>query len=81
MGDMASCPPACAYGGGVHLRDFAPEQNSYEETSQRWRTVGNTVFDLTGPRIDSKAFRADSGIYYVSRVVSHQNTAVVIYVK
>ena len=24
----------------------------YEEISQRWRAVGNTVFDLTGPRFE-----------------------------
>ena len=24
----------------------------FEEMSQRWRAVGNTVFDLTGPRFE-----------------------------
>ena len=33
--------------GGVHLRGLAPEQHSSEETSQRWRDVGDTVSDLT----------------------------------
>ena len=28
---------------GAHLRDLAPGQHSSEETSQRWRVVGDTV--------------------------------------
>ena len=35
--------------GGVHLRGLAPGQHSFEETSQRWRVVGDTASDLTGP--------------------------------
>ena len=35
--------------GGIHLRDLTPGQHSSEETSQRWRAVGDTVSDLTGP--------------------------------
>ena len=36
----------------VHLRVIAPEGNtaSFEEMLQRWRAVGNTVSDVTGPR-------------------------------
>ena len=29
--------------GDAHLRCLAPGQHSYEETSQRWRVVGDTV--------------------------------------
>ena len=29
--------------GGAHLRGLAPGLHSSEETSQRWRAVGNTV--------------------------------------
>ena len=28
--------------GGIHLRGLAPEQHSSEETSQRWRAVGDS---------------------------------------
>ena len=28
--------------GGAHLRGVAHEQHSYEETSRRWRAVGDT---------------------------------------
>ena len=36
---------------GVHLRGLAPGQNSFEETSQMWRTIGDCVrFDRTGNR-------------------------------
>ena len=28
---------------GVHLRGVAPGLHSFEETSQRWRAVGDTV--------------------------------------
>ena len=31
---------------------------SFEEISQRWRAVGNTVFDLIGPRFESQASRS-----------------------
>ena len=34
--------------GGVHFRGLAPGQHSSEETSQRWRAIGDTVTDLTG---------------------------------
>ena len=39
--------------GGAHLRDLAPEQHSYEGTSQRWRVFGDAASALrefkTGP--------------------------------
>ena len=31
---------------------------SFEEMSQRWRVVGNTVSDLTGPRFESQTSRS-----------------------
>ena len=30
----------------------------FEEMSQRWRAVGNTVFDLTGPRYEPQTSRS-----------------------
>ena len=42
----------------IHHRDLALErQHSSKETSQRWRTVGDTVSDLTGSRIEPLTFR------------------------
>ena len=35
--------------GGAHLRSLAPGQHSSEETSHRWRAVGNSVCKLTCP--------------------------------
>ena len=37
--------------GEAHLRDLTPGQRSSEETSQRWRAVGDIVSGLTGPEI------------------------------
>ena len=49
-----------------HIRDLAPVRHSSEETSQRWRAVGDTVFDLTGSEIEPQTSRADSDVltYY-----------------
>ena len=48
------------------LRDpslhLAPGQHSSEETSQQWRVVGSTVFDLTDPGIVPKTSRIDSDV-------------------
>ena len=41
--------------GGDHLR-LASGQHSSEETSQRWRVVGDTVYDLTGPGLEPRTF-------------------------
>ena len=49
--------------GGVHLRGLAPEQHSCEETSQRWRTVGDTVSKLTDQGIKPKTFRANRDVF------------------
>ena len=40
--------------GRRHHRGLAPWQHSSKETSQRWRAVGDTVTDLTGPVIELK---------------------------
>ena len=45
---------------GAHLRCFALEQHSSEETSKRWQAVGDTVSDLTEPGIESQTSRTDS---------------------
>ena len=57
--------------GGAHLRGLAPEQRSTEETSQRRRVVGETLFDLTGLRIEPMISCADSDDvnFYVNRPV------------
>ena len=46
--------------GGAHLRVIAPASNTapFEEMSQRWRAVGNTVSDLTGPRFERQTSRS-----------------------
>ena len=44
---------------GAHLRGLAPGQHSSEESSQRWRVVGDTV-DLTGPGTEPQTSRTDS---------------------
>ena len=42
--------------GGIHLRGFAPRLHCSEKTSQRWRIVGDTVSDMTGPWIELQTF-------------------------
>ena len=46
--------------GLTRLRIIAPEGNTapFEEMSQRWRAVGNTVSDLIGPRFESQTSRS-----------------------
>ena len=46
----------------AHLRGLAPEQHSSEKNSQRWRDVGDALFDLTGPGIESQISRTDSDV-------------------
>ena len=48
--------------GGIHLRGLAPGQHSSEETSQRWRVIGNAVSDLTSPVIDPQISRTDTTV-------------------
>ena len=49
--------------GGPHLRGLGLGQHSSEETSQRWLAVGNSVSDLTGPKIEPQTFRTDSKVF------------------
>ena len=40
---------------GAHIRILRPGKTApFQEMLQRWRVVGNTVFDLTGPRFESR---------------------------
>ena len=50
--------------GGVHLCDLAPGRRSFEDTSLRWRAVGDSVPDLTGLGIEPKTSCTDSGVKY-----------------
>ena len=45
---------------GARHRGLAPEQHSYEETSQRWPVVCNTVSGLTNPEIEPQTSHTDS---------------------
>ena len=45
---------------GDHLCGLAPGQHSSEQTSQRWRVVGDNCADLTGPGIEPQTYRTDS---------------------
>ena len=47
----------------IHLCGLAPGQHSFEETSQRWRAVGDTVPDLTGLRIEILTSRTEKDIF------------------
>ena len=46
--------------GKAYLRGLALGQRSSEETSQRWRAVGDTVSDLACPGIEPVTSRTDS---------------------
>ena len=46
--------------GGDYLRDLASRQCSFEETSQRWRAIGDSVSDLISPGIEPYTSRTDS---------------------
>ena len=39
----------CKKGKNSDIHGSAPGQRSFKETSQRWRAVGDIVFDLIGP--------------------------------
>ena len=49
--------------GGAHLRALAPGLRNSEETSQRWRVVGDSVSDLTGPGFAPQTSRTDSDVW------------------
>ena len=47
---------------GAHLHGLAAGQHSSEETSQRWRVVGDAVSNLTGPEIETQTCHTDSDV-------------------
>ena len=51
--DTRVITPKRVTSGGAHLRFLAPGQRRSEQKSHQWRAVGDTVFDLTGPAIES----------------------------
>ena len=56
-------PKRVPSGGTQRLRGLAPGQYRSEETSQRWRAVGDTVFDFTGPVVEPQISRTDSDVF------------------
>ena len=55
--------PNSVTSGEAHLYSLAPGQHSYKETlHKRWRAIGDTVFDFTGPGIEPQAFRTDNKV-------------------
>ena len=48
--------------GEIRLRSLASGQHSPQETSQRWRLVGDTVSNLAGSRIEPQTSRVYSGV-------------------
>ena len=48
---------------GAHLHSLAPGQHSSEKTSQRWRAVADTAFDLTGPGIELYTSSTDNNVF------------------
>ena len=47
---------------GANFRGLAPGQHSSEETSQRWRAVDDTVFNLTDLGIEPHTSRIDGNV-------------------
>ena len=56
--------PKCLTSGGAHLRGLAPGQHSSEKRCSGGESLasGDTVFDLTGQRIEPKISRIDSNV-------------------
>ena len=48
--------------GGAHLRGLSPGQRNFDQTSQRWRAVGDNASDLTDPEIEPMTSRANSDV-------------------
>ena len=48
--------------GGDHLRNLVPGHHDSEETSQRWRFVGDSAFGLTYPVFEPQIYRTDSNV-------------------
>ena len=55
--------PMCVTRGEAHLLDLETGQHSSEETTQRWRAVGDTVPNMTGPAIKLRTSRTDSHVF------------------
>ena len=53
---------------GAHLRGLAPGQHSSEETSQRWRVVGDIVSGLIGLGIESRTSRTDKALSSITEL-------------
>ena len=49
-------------GPSSRLSARAGGQHDSEETSHRWRAIGDTVFNLTGPGIEPLTFPTDSNV-------------------
>ena len=52
------------------LRWLGPGHHSSEETSQRWRVVGNSASDLTGPRVEPQTYRVESDVVIVTPIAT-----------
>ena len=48
--------------GGAHLRGLAPGHHSFEEMSQQWPAIDDTVSDLTEQGIEPQTSRTDSNV-------------------
>ena len=55
LGYIRGIAPKRVTSGRVHLRGLALGQHSIEETSQRWRGVGDPVCDFTVPEIEPRS--------------------------
>ena len=51
----------------AHFRGLAPGQRSSAKTSQRWQVVGDTVSDLTCPRIEPETSRSDIDVFTTAK--------------
>ena len=56
--------------GRVHLGGLAPGQHSSEGTSQWWRVVVDTVFNLTAPGIEPQISSAQIKMYFTTTLIS-----------
>ena len=60
----------CCSGG--ERNELGPGNTAHFEMLQRWRAVGNTVSDLTGPRFEPQIFRfKDERV--TARPTGHEN--------
>ena len=62
--------PKCVTSDRAHFCGLAPGQHSSEEeASQRWRAVGETASDLTGPGIEPQTSVANSVVFHLHAIV------------